>query len=64
MLAFSSVNYFIDGVTLITKDEAPGSSVTAEEAKKVLWGSSLSLDELLQGRLFSWCSFFLEEVKF
>uniref|UniRef100_A0A8C2P6J4 X-ray repair cross-complementing protein 5 n=1 Tax=Capra hircus TaxID=9925 RepID=A0A8C2P6J4_CAPHI len=54
-----------DGVTLITKDEAPGSSVTTEEeAKKVLWGSSLSLDELLQWRLFSWCSFFLEEVKF
>lgn len=29
-------NSFSDGITLITKDEASGSSVTAEEAKKVL----------------------------
>ncbi|XP_030885775.1 X-ray repair cross-complementing protein 5 [Leptonychotes weddellii] len=31
-----TLNYFLDGITLITKDEAPGSSVTAEEAKKFL----------------------------
>lgn len=31
-----TLNYFSDGITLITKDEASGSSVTAEEAKKVL----------------------------
>lgn len=30
------MNYFLDGITLITKDEASGSSVTAEEAQKVL----------------------------
>lgn len=30
------MNYFLDGITLITKDEASGSSVTAEEAKKFL----------------------------
>ena len=36
VLGFYSVNYFLDGITLITKDEASGSSVTAEEAKKVL----------------------------
>ena len=47
------MNYFLDGITLITKDEASGSSVTAEEAKKVLRGRSLSLDELLQWILFS-----------
>uniref|UniRef100_A0A8D1GUT4 X-ray repair cross-complementing protein 5 n=1 Tax=Sus scrofa TaxID=9823 RepID=A0A8D1GUT4_PIG len=37
-----------DGMTLITKDEASGSSVTVEEAQKVLKGSFLTLDELLQ----------------
>lgn len=31
-----TLNYFLDGITLITKDEASGSSVTAEEAEKVL----------------------------
>ncbi|XP_006867919.1 PREDICTED: X-ray repair cross-complementing protein 5 [Chrysochloris asiatica] len=36
-----------DGITLISKDEASGSSVTAEEAKKVLRDNFLSLDELL-----------------
>lgn len=42
VLGFYSVNYFLDGITLITKDEASGSSVTDEEAKKVL--ISLSSD--------------------
>lgn len=32
---FYSVNSFLDGITLISKDEASGSSVTSEEAKKV-----------------------------
>ncbi|KAG8520987.1 X-ray repair cross-complementing protein 5, partial [Galemys pyrenaicus] len=36
VLEFFSVNCFLDGVTLITKDEVSGSSVTAEEAKKFL----------------------------
>lgn len=48
LLRFYSVNYFLDGMTLITKDEASGSSVTVEEAQKVLKGSFLTLDELLQ----------------
>lgn len=36
-----TLNYFLDGITLITKDEAPGSSVTAEEAKKVLQNNTI-----------------------
>lgn len=47
------MNYFLDGITLITQDEASGSSVTAEEAKKVLRNNSLSLDELAQWIFFS-----------
>lgn len=43
-----TLHYFVDGITLITKDEAPESSVTAEEAKKVLAVPYLSLDQLLQ----------------
>uniref|UniRef100_A0A2K6L371 X-ray repair cross-complementing protein 5 n=1 Tax=Rhinopithecus bieti TaxID=61621 RepID=A0A2K6L371_RHIBE len=31
-----TLNYFLDGITLITKEEASGSSVTADEAKKFL----------------------------
>lgn len=40
------VNHISDGISLITKDEASGSSVTAEEAKKVLIDYSRSLDGL------------------
>lgn len=60
-----TLNYFLDGITLITKDEASGSTVTAEEAKKVLLDNSLCLQMChWSGYHFLDAHFYLKKLNF